>query len=70
MGWLIGAIAVATSAFIATNLDDIVVLVIFFSQVSARFRHRHILIGQYLGFSVLVLASLPGYLGRQVIPET
>ncbi len=70
MGWLVGAIAVATSAFIATNLDDIVVLVIFFSQVSARFRPRHILLGQYLGFSVLVLASLPGYLGRQVIPET
>ncbi len=69
MGWFIGAIAVATSAFIATNLDDIVVLVIFFSQVSAWFRPHHILIGQYLGFSVLVLASLPGYLGRQVIPE-
>lgn len=64
-----GAIAVATTAFVATNIDDIIVLMVFFSQVSPHFRPRHILIGQYLGFLALVLASLPGFWSGQAIPD-
>ncbi len=56
-------------AFIVTNLDDIIILLLFFSQVDANFRRRHIVIGQYLGFVVLILASLPGYFGGLVVPE-
>ncbi len=54
-------------AFIATNIDDIIILLIFFSQVDANFRRRHILIGQYLGFSAIIIASLPGFFGGLVI---
>ncbi|MEI6331843.1 MAG: cadmium resistance transporter [Pseudanabaena sp. ELA645] len=32
-----------------------------------KFRQRHILIGQYLGFVLLILASLPGYFGGLII---
>jgi cadmium resistance protein CadD (predicted permease) len=60
MSELLTAIPTGLTAFIATNLDDIVVLSLFFSQVNACFRRRHIVIGQYLGFSALVVASLLG----------
>ncbi|MEP0870247.1 cadmium resistance transporter [Trichocoleus desertorum AS-A10] len=65
-----GIWAVATSgvmAFIATNIDDLLLLTIFFSQVNSTFRKRHVVLGQYLGFTVLILASLPGFLGGLVI---
>jgi cadmium resistance transport/sequestration family protein len=56
-------------AFSATNIDDIIILLLFFSQVSANFRRRHIVFGQYLGFTVLILASLPGFFGGLIVPR-
>ncbi|MEH1890767.1 MAG: cadmium resistance transporter [Nostoc sp.] len=54
-------------AFIATNIDDIIILLIFFSQVDVNFRRRHILLGQYLGSTAIIIASLPGFFGGLVI---
>ncbi|MEH2322243.1 MAG: cadmium resistance transporter [Nostoc sp.] len=54
-------------AFIATNIDDIIILLIFFSQVDVNFRRRHILFGQYLGFIAIIIASLPGFFGGLVV---
>lgn len=67
MEWFVGTVAIAITAFTATNIDDILILTIFFAQVDNRFRPRHILIGQYLGFALLILASLPGYFGGLII---
>jgi len=58
------------SAFAATNIDDIIILMFFFSQVNAKFRIREIIIGQYLGFTALILLSLPGFFGGMIIPKT
>jgi cadmium resistance transport/sequestration family protein len=68
MNHLVTAIPTGIAAFIATNLDDLVILTLLFSQVNATFRNRHIFIGQYLGFSVLVLASIPGFFGGMILP--
>ena len=68
MNELLIAISTGMTAFTATNLDDILILLLFFSQVNAVFRRRHIVFGQYLGFTVLVLASLPGFFGRLIFP--
>ncbi|MUG95889.1 transporter [Scytonema sp. UIC 10036] len=65
----ISAISTGFAAFTATNLDDIVVLLLFFSQANATFRHHHIVVGQYLGFTALVLASLPSFFGGRLFPE-
>jgi len=65
---LSSTIAIAISAFAATNIDDILVLTVLFAQVSSQFCPRHIVTGQYLGFSAIILVSLPGFLGGQVIP--
>ncbi len=56
-------------AFVATNIDDIIILLLFFSQVNTNFRRRHIVLGQYLGFALLIVASLPGYFGGLIVPR-
>lgn len=68
MNELLTAISTGMTAFTATNLDDILILLLFFSQVNAVFRRRHIVFGQYLGFTALVFASLPGFFGRLIFP--
>ncbi len=67
MNELVAAIGTGVTAFTATNIDDIVILLLFFSQVSASFRRRHIVVGQYLGFTVLVIFSLPGLFGGLIL---
>lgn len=69
MTHLITALSTGITAFIATNLDDIVILLLFFSQVNTCFRRRHIVMGQYLGFALLVLACLPGFFGSLLFPK-
>lgn len=65
---LITAMTTGFTAFTATNLDDVVILLLFFSQVNAVVRHHHIVMGQYLGFGALVLISLPAFLGGLMVP--
>lgn len=59
----------AAVIFAATNIDDIVILTLFFSQVNQSFRPWHVVTGQLLGFSALVAISLLGYLTGLVIPH-
>lgn len=59
----------AAIAFVATNLDDFVLLMVFFSQVPSRFSHHQIFWGRYLGFAALVVLSLPGFFGGLVLPK-
>jgi cadmium resistance transport/sequestration family protein len=66
---LVQAILTGITAFTATNLDDLVVLMLFFARTDERFRPQQIIAGQYCGFLVLVLASLPGFLGGYVVPK-
>lgn len=69
MSWLARAIATAIAAFVATNIDDLLLLALFFSQVNVTLRKRHIVVGQYLGFTALLLASLPGFFGGLIVPR-
>ena len=66
MNWFISALITGAVAFSATNIDDIVFLTIFFSQASRRW---HVVVGQYLGFTALVVISLIGFFGGQVLPH-
>lgn len=69
MSWIAAAMISAITSFAATNIDDFVILMLFFAQVNSTFRPRHIVVGQYLGFAVLIAASLPGFLGGLIVPE-
>lgn len=69
MNHLLTAFSTGVTAFIATNLDDILILLLFFSQINVLFRRRHIVTGQYLGFGALVLACLPSFFGSLLFPR-
>ena len=69
MNELVSAISTGAVAFSATNIDDIVILLLFFSQINTIFRPRNIVFGQYLGFTILIILSLPGFFGGLIIPQ-
>lgn len=63
------AIIKGITAFIATNVDDFLVLVVFFLQVNASFQKFHIVMGAYLGFSLIVILSLLGSVCGFILPS-
>jgi cadmium resistance transport/sequestration family protein len=66
---IIAAIITATITFAATNIDDIFVLMLFYSQTNKTFHRWYVVVGQYLGFTALVLISLLGFLGGLIVPR-
>ena len=70
MNPFLGAVISGVAAFAATNLDDLFLLMLYFSRANNEpQREKSIIVGQYLGFSVLVLVSVLGYLGSLLIPR-
>ncbi|RCJ39168.1 transporter [Nostoc minutum NIES-26] len=67
--WLISTLIIGISAAFATTFDDNLYLTAFFGKVNRTFRARHVVIGEFLGFTALVFASLPGFLGGLILPE-
>ena len=63
---IVGLTAIGVSAFAATNIDDLFVLMIFFSSLS--YSIRHIISGQYLGIGSLIGISIVGSLISLVVP--
>lgn len=69
-------------AFTSTNIDDIFILLVLFSQVKTgvckeedrtfqrktKIKELYIVIGQYLGFSVIIFLSIIGSLSSFFIP--
>jgi cadmium resistance protein CadD (predicted permease) len=70
MDWLIGTLIIGVSAAIATTFDDNIYLTAFFGKVNRYFRPKHVVLGEYLGFTALVIASLPGFFGGLILPTT
>ena len=58
----------AIVAFAATNIDDILILTLFFGQKNLK--SSRIVLGQYLGVGSLVVVSLLGFFARFVIPPS
>lgn len=64
-------VAQAAGLFAVTNIDDIVVLALFFAQSAG---HRggtlRIVAGQYLGFAGILAAALAAAFGASFLPES
>lgn len=69
MQWLLSTLVTGFVAFALTDIDDLLLLIIFFSQTKQAFTKREVLLGQYLGFLLIFLLSTLGYLGTLVIPQ-
>jgi len=68
MQWLFSTLVMGFVAFTLTDIDDLLLLIFFFSQTKKAFTKREVLLGQYLGFLFLLLLTTLGYLGTLVIP--
>jgi cadmium resistance transport/sequestration family protein len=69
MQWLLSTLVSGFVAFTLTDIDDLLLLIFFFSQTKKSFTKREVFLGQYLGFLVLLLLTTLGYLGTLVIPQ-
>jgi cadmium resistance transport/sequestration family protein len=69
MQWLLSTLVSGFVAFTLTDIDDLLLLIFFFSQTKKSFTKREVILGQYLGFLVLLLLTTLGYLGTLVIPQ-
>jgi|ERR1700736_2033675 cadmium resistance protein CadD (predicted permease) len=58
---------IAATAFIATNVDDLFLLTLWFVK---RSRFATVLIGQLIGFSAILFLSLVGYWGLHLLPQS
>ena len=63
---IISLVAIGVAAFVATNIDDIFVLMIFFSSLA--YPVRQIVLGHYLGIGSLVAIGVLGSLIALVVP--
>ncbi|MGH3642846.1 MAG: cadmium resistance transporter [Mycobacterium sp.] len=60
----------AVGLFAVTNIDDIVVLALFFGQAIGRKSVLRVVLGQYLGFIAILAAAIFGALGAGLLPDT
>jgi cadmium resistance protein CadD (predicted permease) len=67
----LGVLGQAVSLFAVTNIDDIVILALFFAQGAG---HRgatwRIAAGQYLGFVAILVVAVAGALGATLLPRS
>ncbi len=66
---MISAIITTIVAFVSTNIDDIFILMIFFSQMEKGMQKTNIVLGQFLGISCLTIISVIGAMGISVLPN-
>ena len=62
-------LAEALSLFLVTNIDDLVVLALFFGWASSRRERWQGVLGQYVGFVLLLLLSILGAAGATLLPD-
>jgi cadmium resistance protein CadD (predicted permease) len=63
---ILSTIFVAVMAFVATNLDDLILLTAFFAN--NEFNNLSVVLGQYLGVSLLIMISVLAYFFKFIIP--
>lgn len=64
---MVPTLIAAVVSFLATNIDDILLITFFFGN---RVPTSRVVTGQFLGFAALVLCSLLGYVIRFAVPQS
>ncbi|MER8006688.1 cadmium resistance transporter [Streptomyces sp. NPDC094149] len=66
----LGIVGQAAGLFAVTNIDDIVVLALFFAQGAGQpGSARRIVLGQYLGFAAILAVAVAATFGATFLPE-
>ncbi|KOU18391.1 cadmium transporter [Streptomyces sp. WM6349] len=66
-----GIIGQAAGLFAVTNIDDILILALFFAQGAGhRGSTRKIVLGQYLGFTAILAVAVAAAFGATFLPES
>lgn len=68
MDGLVTTLQIALAAGLATTFDDNIYLTGFFAKVNRNFRPQHVVAGELLGFSLLILISLTGLALGKLLP--
>ncbi len=66
MQHIVQLLGIAIIAFISTNIDDFFVLAAFFSDNS--YNKKIVIIGQYIGITILILISCVGFIFKLLLP--
>lgn len=67
----LGIVGQAVGLFAVTNIDDLVVLALFFAQgADHRGSARRVVLGQYLGFAAILAVAVAAAFGATFLPET
>lgn len=65
----LGLVGRAAVMFAVTNVDDLVLLAVFFAQAAGRWGAVKVVTGQFLGFAAILAASIGGALGAGLLPD-
>ena len=68
--WVWATLQIAFAAGLATTFDDNIYLTAFFGEVNRTFRPIHVVVGEILGFSTLLVVSLIGYAAGMALPAS
>ncbi|WP_086851101.1 cadmium resistance transporter [Amycolatopsis kentuckyensis] len=63
-----GLLGRAAAMFAVTNVDDLVLLAVFFGQAAGRRGELKVVVGQFLGFAAILAVSVAGALGAGLLP--
>jgi cadmium resistance protein CadD (predicted permease) len=67
----LGIIGQAAGLFAVTNIDDILILALFFAQGAGHpGSTRRIVLGQYLGFAAILVVAVAAAFGATFLPES
>jgi cadmium resistance protein CadD (predicted permease) len=66
----VAQVSQAAGMFAVTNIDDLVLLGLFFARAQGRRAAVwRVVAGQYLGFTAILVASVVGALGAGLLPD-
>lgn len=66
---MIETFILSITSFVGTNIDDIFINTLFFTEAKTKADNRNIVIGKYLGIGALILLSVLGAFGLQFLPQ-
>lgn len=66
---MIETLIVGITSFVGTNIDDMFINTLFFSEAETRTDNKSIICGKYLGIGLLIALSILGAFGLQFLPQ-